>query len=450
MRPHSSPFRTSHRAALPSLVALLLIAIAACAKIEAPPGGPPDRTPPVLLGTRPDSIAVIPDFKGSVEFQFDEVISEGTQASLGLGTSDLERLIILSPTSLVPHISWKRTSLAVAPREGWKPGRVYRIELRPGVMDIQRNRLDSGAVVTFSTGAPLPTRTLRGTVIDWQAGHPARLAMVEALLLPDSLSYRSLTDSSGHFEIGPLPRGEYLVYGVIDQNRNLKRDFRDNYDTTRVQPDSENVATLWAAPHDTVGPRLTGAAPLDSAAAELTFSQPLDPFQEFDSTNARVLELPDSTSVPVTTLLTRVLDDRIQTQLRASADSAGAGDTAAAADSGRMALDSARAAAQERMKQGGNRAQDDSVKAIMSQRPPLTDKLVVRVAGILKPGTRYVVFVTGVRNVSRVPSDSRQLLNIPVKPPPAADSLAASPDSIRTDSTRNSTRTDSIPPAPKP
>jgi hypothetical protein len=415
---------------------MLSVVSGSCAKIEAPPGGPPDRTPPVLLGTRPDSMAVLPEFKGSVEFRFDEVISEGSQASQGLGTSDLERLIILSPTSLVPKVGWKRTALSVEPREGWKPNRVYRIELRPGVMDIQRNRLDSGAVVTFSTGAPLPTRTLHGLVIDWQAGHPARPAMVEALLLPDSLPYRTLTDSSGRFAIGPLPRGQYLVYGVIDQNRNLRREFRDNYDSVRVSPDSENVATLWAAPHDTVGPRLTGATPLDSTGAELVFNQPVDPYQEFDSTNASVLLLPDSTPVPVSTLLPRTVDDRIQAQLhQAAADSSRERDTTQADTSKTAALDSARAAAAQRMKQGGNRAQDDSNKVIMAARPALSDHLVVRVAGVLRPGSRYVVVVRGIRNVNRVPADSRQLLSIPeARPPAPVDSLAPPTDSTRRDS----------------
>ena len=67
--------------------------------MEPPPGGPPDIAPPQLVATRPDSLASIPNFKGDVEFQFDEVISEGGSPNQGAGTGDLEKLVILSPTT---------------------------------------------------------------------------------------------------------------------------------------------------------------------------------------------------------------------------------------------------------------------------------------------------------------------------------------------------------------
>ena len=40
------------------------VLLASCAKIEPPPGGPPDPTPPHLVATRPDILAVVPDFYG--------------------------------------------------------------------------------------------------------------------------------------------------------------------------------------------------------------------------------------------------------------------------------------------------------------------------------------------------------------------------------------------------
>ena len=129
------------RAALPILS---LLSTAACAKILPPPGGPPDFTPPQLIGTRPDSLARIPKFSGEAEFRFDEVIAE----------ADLEKLIVLSPTVRVPHIKWHRTRVTVKPDEGWRPDRVYRVELLPGVSDLRRNQSKEGKVITFTTGAP--------------------------------------------------------------------------------------------------------------------------------------------------------------------------------------------------------------------------------------------------------------------------------------------------------
>ena len=118
-------------------------------------------------------------------------------------------------------MSWQRDRITVRPGEGWQPNRVYRVELLPGVTDLRRNRSDTGAVLTFTTGAPLPTTSIQGTVVDWTTGRPAPAALVEAILLPDSLPYRGVADSSGHFSLGPLPAGDYLVRGVLDQNHNI-------------------------------------------------------------------------------------------------------------------------------------------------------------------------------------------------------------------------------------
>ena len=88
----------SARPAAARFVALVVAAFAvSCARMEPPPGGPPDIAPPQLVATRPDSLASIPNFKGDVEFQFDEVISEGGSPNQGAGTGDLEKLVILSP-----------------------------------------------------------------------------------------------------------------------------------------------------------------------------------------------------------------------------------------------------------------------------------------------------------------------------------------------------------------
>jgi hypothetical protein len=412
-----------------------ILLAAACARIEPPPGGPPDEVPPSLLATRPDSLSVISGFDGEVEFTFDEVISEGSQPSMGLGTSDLERLVILSPTDNIPRVRWKRSVLSVAPKEGWRPNRVYRVELLPGIVDLQRNRLDSGTVITFTTGAPLPTATLTGRVVDWASGRLGQAALIEAFLLPDSLRYRTLSDSNGGYSFGPLPRGEYLVYATIDQNRNLRRDFRDHFDSTRTRADSTaQIGVLWTFPHDTLGPRLQNVTTLDSTAADLSFNQPLDPYQQFDTSQVRVRLLPDSTPVPLLALRPRAVDDSIQRALRQAADTT-------PRDTTRAALDSARRAAEERLKPQGPAGVSEADRAILSSRPALFDHLIVRIGTGFLPGRLYSIEVLRIRNVNRIPGDSRLPLAIPERPPvPPADSTPAAPG--------DSVRPDSLPPAP--
>src|SRR6185437_2455915 len=79
--------RTSQYVSVFSVFSVVsVVSVLSCARIEPPPGGPPDTTPPQLVATRPDSLARIPDFKGDVEFRFDEVISEGGSPNQGAGT----------------------------------------------------------------------------------------------------------------------------------------------------------------------------------------------------------------------------------------------------------------------------------------------------------------------------------------------------------------------------
>jgi hypothetical protein len=466
--------RVSARAT-PRLLPPLLLAALACANIQPPPGGPPDKQPPELVGVFPDSGVVGPNFRGDAEFRFSEVISEGSSPNEGRGTGDLERLVILSPTERIPKVSWHRSRIAVHPAEGWKPNRVYRVELLPGVADVRRNVSKAERVITFSTGAPPPVDTLRGTVIDWKAGRPSPGALVEAVLEPDSLPYRVLADSSGRFTLGPIPKGEYVVFGVLDQNKNLRRDPREAFDTVRVAPDSSDVGKLYAFVHDTLPPRIQNVQPVDSVTATITFTQSLDPFQKLDSSAARVRRLPDSADVRVVALVRPDTASPVGVQpARApGANGAPADSTARRADS---------AAARRADSAGARRPGTPPIKAPpaapkvppktpptmppaagappratpapagsqASGRPPLSDRLTIKVAEPWHPGDRFVIDIAGVRTVSGVTGDARSVLTIPKTPAggprgAALDSLRRRADSTRTPgdtarSPRDSTR----------
>jgi hypothetical protein len=389
------------------LVALLAFG---CARMEPPPGGPPDAKSPQLVGTVPDSMAEIPGFDKDAEFIFDEVVSEGGGGGGGR-RGDLASLIILSPTNEDAKVDWKRSRITVKPREGWQPDRVYRVELLPGVMDLRNNRSNERRVLTFTTGAPKPTTTLTGRVFDWSTSRPAQNALVEALLLPDSLPYRGLADSSGGFSFGPLPPGDYLVTGVIDQDRNQRAGAREAFDSVRVTRGKTQVGELWAFEHDTTSPRATTLTVGDSLSASLELSQSLDPRIKLQPRNASVWVLPDSSPVKVVSVLPKTLDDSLHARQPAKADTA-------------------KKARQAPVAPGARRpARPDSTQA--PARPPLSNRLVVRVATPWKPGGRYAIEVRGVRNVSGTTGDVRGTLVVPERV--ARDTLksATPPDTLR-------------------
>ena len=420
---------------------LCVLTTMACARMAPPPGGPDDKVPPQLLATVPESVGVYPTWNQDVEFKFDEIISEGSSPNLGLGTGDLERLVLLSPSREVPRIKWKRDRITARPKEGWKPNRVYRIELLPGIVDLRRNRSDTSLVVTFSTGAPLPTDTISGRAVDWVAGKIATNALIGLTLMPDTLVYRTLTDSAGRFQVGPLPHGEYLVFAVLDNNHNLQQESREPFDSVRIAAGTTSVPALWIYPHDSVGPRMSGVTLNDSISATLAFTQPLDPYQRFDSLKVLLRELPDSTPVDVRSLLPKPVDDSLQALLKAHLDSLRADsiakDTSAARPdtSKRLPAGKVPAPAAPVPIRRPAAAQLDSTedKRLLGQRPALFDKLILRPAAPFKPDTKFVVEVFGIRNVNGVAGDARAGLNVPAPKPveEPKDSTAAATDSGR-------------------
>ncbi|HWA17309.1 MAG TPA: carboxypeptidase-like regulatory domain-containing protein [Gemmatimonadales bacterium] len=408
----------------------VLASIAACARIGSPPGGAEDKVPPKLLATVPDSTGIYPGWKSDVEFKFDEVISEGGQPNMGLGTGDIEKLVLLSPSKGIPVVRWKRDRITVRPREGWRPNRVYRIELLPGLADLRRNRLDTTKVITFTTGAPLPTDTLSGMVVDWVANAVARQALVELVLRPDSLVYRTITDSSGRFRIGPLPHAEYLIFGAVDQNKNNRREQREAYDSTLIAAGAR-VPALWIIPRDTIGPRIQTAVPADSTGALLTLTQPIDPYQPLDSVLVTVRLQSDSSEVPVLALRTQERDDTLQRQARERADSIRiANDTTIKKDTAAKAKPVVPAPAP--LAPGMKKPKVDlEADSLLRSRPPLTTRLVVRTRQPLKADTKYLVELRGLRSAAgRVNPESRQVLVMPKAPPPPPPDSTAS-DSIK-------------------
>lgn len=388
-------------------VAGALLGIVGCARIEPPPGGPPDTAPPRLEGASPEQMASLPDFDGEVEFRFNEVISEGGTASQGTGMGDLERLVVLSPTTRVPEVRWRRNRITVRPREGWRPNTVYRVELLPGVTDLRNNRSTEGTtVVTFTTGGAMPTDTLRGRVWDWSTGRPAAGALIEAALLPDSLMYRFVADSTGGFVLSPLPAGTYLLTAALDPERDRRRTGREAFDSLRVATGTADSIELWMFPHDSTPPRLAELTSTDSLSIRLRFSQLLDPYQPLDSVRVSVHLLPDSTAVETGPLLRESAFDSLYRAVVPAAGDSLAPDSAAA-DSlvPDLLADTLVPRADSGRKMPG-------LEAPRPSRPALSDRLAVRTVAPLLPGRRYAVAVEGIRNASGVRGDAAGVLEV--------------------------------------
>ena len=315
------------------VLGFILFLLTACARIMPPPGGPVDRLPPRLSGTRPDSLASFPDFKGDVEFQFSEVISENGQPNFGTGTGGLEKLVIVSPARGVPVVKWKR-------------------------------------------------------------------------------------------------------------------DPREAFDTIRVDAGRDSVGELWAFKHDSTGPRIQAIARNDSLSATITFVHALDPaVKRIPRDSIRVRLLPDSTPVAVEALVTQQLYDSLfkpkrdstaKDSLRADSLKARRDTTKARPDTVPAQRDTVppRPSGIPRLVTGARRRPAETARQDLEPlktKPPLVDKLILRMVDPLREGSKYVVEANGVRTVSGVVGNTRFTLVIeaPKKVDAKKDSLKTKPDSLK-------------------
>ena len=403
------------------LIAVALAALGAtggglaCANVGDPPGGPPITTPPVVVEVRPDSGAIVPDWKSAAIIRFDEVIDEmAGGSSSGGGPVGLGRYVLLSPVAGPVKVGWHRSSISIEPKEGWKPGRVYHLQLLPGIVDLRHNARKQGLTIVFSTGPAIPAASLSGAVVLWVEQRALTQGLVRAVPLGDTVGYLALTDSVGHFRLDAIPPGRYVVYAINDLNNNRQRDRREPYDSSLVTLDTTASITLWTFVHDSVGPRGRGADPIDSLAFRVNLTQPLDPTVPLDTARVRVVALPDSTPVGVTAVLTQARYDSLMARERAVADSLRrAADTTAKRDTTRRDTTAA-----GRRGATPTPADTAALRRLLSQRPVPTDRIVIRVDKPLTPAHHYLARLRGLRSLSGVTGDAQAVLSVPKAPPP--------------------------------
>jgi hypothetical protein len=288
------------RRLLVAAIALGASAVAyACANPNAPPGGPPDFTPPVIKKITPATGTIGAKLK-SVQFQFDEVVSETPK-----GAQSLAALMFISPKSGDPQVSWHRSQIDVKPKNGWKPNTVYSVTMSAGIMDLHNNSIDSATRIVFSTGGPIPATKIEGVVFDWVAGRPAGKAIVEAIKPgKDSVTYQTIADSTGRYLLEHVPVGPYTLRGYVDRNSSRSLDPTEAWDTTGITLTATSNADFYAFPHDTVGLRIADLIVTDSGTRiKITFDKPVALEQAFSNTQF-VLQKADSSQLTITTVWT--------------------------------------------------------------------------------------------------------------------------------------------------
>lgn len=261
---------------MPAGAALAAVLLAGgCAKEEPPPGTLPDRRPPQVARIEPGRDTVAPDFDGAARVRFDEPVAL---------PGDFGRQVIGSPAARY-QVRTGFSDVRIRPEEGWRRDAVYCFELPAGIADLLGNRTDAPIGFCFSTGPPVASTVVEGSVTDRVTGRPVPGARVLFLALPaDTTPYTAVADRQGDFRLRALPPGTYWAYAFQDRNANLRLDrSAEPYDSVRFSvaegPTGPSLQLAIAEP-DSTPPVLVAALAEDSVTVRLEFDDFLLPDQE--------------------------------------------------------------------------------------------------------------------------------------------------------------------------
>jgi len=359
--------------------------LAACAHVEAPPGGEPDTEPPRLEATRPDTFARARSYVGPVVFSFDE----------GLSEKGIDTVVTVSPRTSAVAVDKHGHEVRVELRRGWEANRIYQVTLHPGVSDLFGNATKAPVTVVFSTGPEIVHTLATGSVVERTTLRPATGAVVEAVHRPDSVTYVTRPDSAGAWRLEYLPAGDYLVRAYNDTNKDQKLQPYEARDTVAIRvsvSDTVRARRLAILAPDSTAPK-AGTANGEADLVEVKFDDFLDPAQPLAASQVTIT----GPGGPV-----RVAAVRVGPFPDARGDSAAA-DTGAA-------------------------ARRDTTPG----EPVPSQSLFVRTAAPLAAETQYTVTVTGVRNLVGLVGGGEAPLKTPkAAPPPPAPAPVAPGDSGR-------------------
>lgn len=337
-----------------------------------------------------------------------------------------ETLFVVSPLDGGMRIERDGAEIRIAIDGGWRPDRIYRLVLLPGLRDLFGNARAEPVELVFSTGPPVPQTAIAGIVLDRITGSSAVSPVVEAVRRADTARYMAIADSGGFYALRHLPAGVYDMHAYADANRNRRRDPAEPVDSGHVASLTADTITqiFHVLSPDSTGPVVLRASVVDSLHVRIA----LDDYVTAEAAaaaSAAVLLLPDSAQFASAEQIW--LEPQFRTQLRATpvaVDTAGADTTGVAVDTTDIAAAQRMAAAAAAAAEA---AAADSAAARRGPQLPARE-LVIRLDRTLLPGAEYVVVVRGLVNLYNLGGGGSATFESPAAPvprPAAADSSQA-------------------------
>ncbi|MBR5803334.1 MAG: Ig-like domain-containing protein [Bacteroidaceae bacterium] len=202
-----------------SLLVLLGILIASCARMASPDGGAYDETPPVMVRSHP-AIGAINSNEKRIVLEFDEYIKLQNAS---------EKVIISPPQIDVPEIKTNGKRVIVELQDSLKPHTTYSIDFGDAITDNNEGNPMGQFAFTFSTGDAIDSMEVAGTILEASNLEPVKGMQVglyadlsDTAFTTKPLERISRTDASGRFSIKGVAPGTYHIYGLKDSDQDYR------------------------------------------------------------------------------------------------------------------------------------------------------------------------------------------------------------------------------------
>jgi hypothetical protein len=250
-----------------------------CANVGSPTGGDRDTIPPRLLNITPAPGTT--NYKeGLIRLEFDELVT----------LKNLQQQLIITPRTEVKYKARVNKNIVeLRFDESFSDSTTYTFNFREGIVDITEGNVAPNLYLAFSTGSYLDSLIIRGKVRDALTDKVVEGATVvlfnprdTTTVFRDKPAYFSTTDKEGNYELRNLKKGEYLVYGFTDKNKNLTLQTKN--ESYGYWPDT----LLLSATADSINLRLfsvTADKPVVNSARpvgnyfEVTFNKPMNSYE---------------------------------------------------------------------------------------------------------------------------------------------------------------------------
>lgn len=202
-------------------VAAISLAVAACASIGRPQGGPKDETPPEYVRSTPAP--------GTTNFdrqQIDIVFNENVKVE------EVVNKVVVSPAQQnQPAIIANGKHVYVTLKDTLIPDATYTIDFSDAIRDLNEGNILDGFALDFATGDSIDSLRISGMVFDAATLEPAQGMIVGAYRnVADSaittLRFERITKTNqlGQFTLRNLKKEPYRIFALNDLNRDYHWD----------------------------------------------------------------------------------------------------------------------------------------------------------------------------------------------------------------------------------